>query len=104
MTRVIIRSAGGAVRSIEIRDHAGFAYHGQDLVCAGISSISIGALNALDELFGEQCRLSMKGNSIRVETESRDAALQACLQMLLLQLKSVQEVYPENITITKKEV
>ena len=104
MTRVIILSAEKQIRSITITDHADFAPEGQDVVCAGISSISTGALNALDELFPGQCKLSMKGKTIRIETESSEAALQNCLQMLIIQLKTVQEVFPGNIKITKKEV
>lgn len=104
MTRVIIRSADQMIREITITDHAGYAKAGKDIVCAGISSISIGALNALDELFPGQCILTMKGETIRIETQSSEAALQTCLQMLIIQLKSVQEVFPGNIKITKKEV
>lgn len=104
MTRVIIRSAEEMIRSIKITDHAEYAPAGEDLVCAGVSSISTGALNALDELFPGQCKLSMKGKTIRIETKSSEASLQTCLQMLIIQLKCIEEVYPDNIKITKKEV
>lgn len=38
------------VRSFEMKGHADFAEHGKDLVCAGASAVSFGAVNAIMSL------------------------------------------------------
>ena len=53
MVRVHVKRHQGIIQEVEIRDHAGYADAGQDLVCAGVSSIAVGMMNALDEMVPE---------------------------------------------------
>ena len=38
----------GRIREFELSGHAGFAEEGQDIVCAGVSALSIAAVNGLE--------------------------------------------------------
>lgn len=78
--------------------------YGSDLVCAGVSCIMYGALNALDELFEDACQLSADNNTITVTTDSVESQLQSVLHAVLIQLKTMEETYPRNLKITRKEV
>ena len=51
MVRVHVKRHQGIIQEVEIRDHAGYADAGQDLVCAGVSSIAVGMMNAFDVCF-----------------------------------------------------
>lgn len=51
MVTVKVFCTNERIHSIEISGHAESDSHGNDLVCAGASSISIGALNALISCF-----------------------------------------------------
>ncbi|MEG0451312.1 MAG: ribosomal-processing cysteine protease Prp, partial [Lysinibacillus sp.] len=56
MTKVNVVKDIDLIKSIEVYDHAGFAGHGDDIVCAGISTIIFGGLNALIEFgLSEEC-------------------------------------------------
>ena len=48
MVKVKVERSHKEIVTIKIFDHAGYADAGQDLVCAGVSSISVGMMNALD--------------------------------------------------------
>ena len=63
MVRVHVKRHQGIIQEVEIRDHAGYADAGQDLVCAGVSSIAVGMMNALDEMVPEACDFVLKHTS-----------------------------------------
>jgi uncharacterized protein YsxB (DUF464 family) len=51
MTNITIeRKPDGSIRSFKISGHAFFADAGHDIVCAGISAVSVGAVNALEKI------------------------------------------------------
>ncbi len=85
MIKVRISCTGDDIRSIDVSGHALFDQYGKDVVCAGVSSVVIGALNALDILYPSACDQTM-------------------LSMMFYQLKTLEESYPENIQIKRKEV
>jgi len=47
MIQVMIHQTGSRITGFEMSGHADFADHGQDLVCAGASAVSFGAVNAI---------------------------------------------------------
>ncbi|MGM9947398.1 ribosomal-processing cysteine protease Prp [Floccifex sp.] len=90
--------------SIRMNGHANAAKHGEDLVCAGASSIGIGALNALDDIFSDAVDLEFRENKFRIKVLKNSDLLQTCLLFMIKQLETMVEAYPENITIIRKEV
>ena len=48
----INRNETGLIQSFTMSGHALFANHGSDIVCAGASAVSFGAINAIHELTG----------------------------------------------------
>ncbi|MCF0106102.1 MAG: ribosomal-processing cysteine protease Prp [Holdemanella sp.] len=104
MVTVKVLTNNKSIQSIQVRGHAEYADPGQDLVCAGASSIGIGALNGLDELFNEDVHLEIKDNSILIQVLNPKDELQTVLKFLMEQYKTMAEVYPNNIQIVWKEV
>ncbi len=51
----VTKEQSGRIHSFEMSGHAQFAEHGKDLVCAGASAVSFGAVNAVSEL----CKLTL---------------------------------------------
>ena len=54
----INRNEIGMIQSFTMSGHADFANHGQDIVCAGVSAVSFGSINAVHELTGITPELS----------------------------------------------
>ena len=52
----IIKDKEGAYRQVICMGHAGYAESGEDIVCAAISALVIGAMNSLEDLAGEKIK------------------------------------------------
>ena len=104
MVRVHVKRHQGIIQEVEIRDNAGYEDAGQDLVCAGVSSIAVGMMNALDEMVPEACDFVLKEAYIKIETILPDATAGILLQGMYYQLSTMQESYADYITINDQEV
>ncbi|MDD7280385.1 MAG: ribosomal-processing cysteine protease Prp [Erysipelotrichaceae bacterium] len=104
MVKVEILYKQDQIQSIRVSGHAGAGTRGNDLVCAGASSIGFGALNAFDELFAQDVDIEVRDNQFRIKALKNSDMLQKSLLFLEIQYKTMEASYPENITIIRKEV
>ncbi len=104
MIQISIQTKNGKIIGMDIQGHAEYAEHGKDIVCAGVSTVAIGLLNALDYL-NAKCSCSMENNQISVRvTESDDELTQIILTTAKIQLETIQESYKKYIKIKRQEV
>ena len=92
------------VKTLVVKDHAGYSPSGQDLVCAGASSIVVGMMNALDLMQSGACELEVKEGYTRIQVICEGHGVQMLLEAMLIQLKTMVEAYPDYITISEQEV
>jgi len=102
----INRTATGKIQSFEISGHAFFAKRGKDIVCAGVSVASVGAINAVHALTG-----------VTPEIEHREEGFLRCVvpdhlpedvyekvqllfEGMVVSLQSIEEEYGKHIKIT----
>ncbi len=105
MVNVEVKRQNGTIAEVCIHGHAGYAKHGQDLVCAGVSSISVGMLNALDQLTEHDvCDLVIEEAYIRIKLNKRDQNAELLINTLVIQLKTLEENYHKYISICDQEV
>lgn len=90
------------ILKIEVSGHANFAEYNKDIVCAGVSAILIGGLNALDTLVSKELDLNQEENKIVISVNQYSKENQLILQTILLQLQTIASEYKKNIVI--KEV
>lgn len=87
----------------EVQGHACFDQFGKDIVCAGISAVVFGTLNALDQLINqEEIKIDQTDNKIVITVLQPNNNNQMILKTMLWQLKTISDQYRKNITI--KEV
>lgn len=99
--RVVVNNE--LIQLIEMKGHADSAPHGQDLVCAGVSCITFGSCNALNEMTPNSCDIQI-GKTIRIKVKNRsDEHCQIILRTMMIQLATIQEQYSKYIQI-KQEV
>lgn len=102
MIHVRVTGNRGSVKSVRISGHAYAGDPGMDLICAAVSSIGTGTMNALDEMVPDTCELKLNENiEIRVIQDSEK--VQWILKTMLVQLETVAEKYPKNLEIDRKE-
>lgn len=105
MIKVEVVRKNQLIQEIKISGHADSGPKGYDLVCAAVSSIATGALNALDQIASKDVQLELTETPdamIKIKVLQNKDDLQLLLNMLLIQLKTVQESQQKYIHI--KEV
>lgn len=84
--------------SLLANGHADFASKGNDTICAGISAILFGFANALDALTVNK-QIVIKGNSFKITCSTYNDISDAYFQCVYIQLKTIEEAYPQNLKI-----
>lgn len=104
ITVTITKQQSGHIESFEMAGHANFAEHGQDLVCAGASAVSFGAVNAITAITGETPEISqgLDGGylSVKLPTVSeKEHDIQVIIQAMIVSLQTIEQDYGQYIKI-----
>ncbi|MDS9471319.1 ribosomal-processing cysteine protease Prp [Sporosarcina pasteurii] len=96
------------IKSFEMSGHAHFAEHGKDLVCAGASAVSFGALNAVIALTGNTPIIDQgtDGGYLRVvfsEDEIENDDIQLIIKAMIVSLQTIEQDYGQHIKIIFKK-
>lgn len=102
MIKVSIKQVQNKVSELVVNGHANFAIHGEDLVCAGVSSITIGLMNALEEYKMKVTSCISEGAVKIVVDDLNDERLQLMLHVGIIQLKTMEESYSKYIRIEEE--
>jgi uncharacterized protein len=99
---------------VEVKRHpklefviSGHAYSGEpghDLVCAAVSAIVFGSLNAFDQYKSNATSDILRDGYVHTVFNTEDETLSVMFHMMMTQLKSVELAHPKYIKINNKEV
>ncbi|NBL00292.1 MAG: ribosomal-processing cysteine protease Prp [Erysipelotrichia bacterium] len=93
------------VKEITVKNHANSGEYGQDLVCAGVSCITFGILNTLNELYENACDLIVNEAYVKiVNKEVMNENVQTILKTMYIQLLTMEKKYGKYIKLMKVEV
>lgn len=104
MIKVKVVRTGERISSFSISGHADFARKGQDIVCAGVSAVAFGSVNAVMSLTTVEPIIKQAGKDggfLEVhfpETES-DAKVQLLLEGMLVSLQTIERDYGKYMKI-----
>ena len=87
---------------LKVEGHAEFADAGQDLICAAVSSITYGLMNALDEL-AEEVEIRDNEDDIEIRILSDHQTVQDYLRLVMIQLKTIEYSYGDFIKIKERK-
>ncbi|MBC9783888.1 ribosomal-processing cysteine protease Prp [Heliobacterium chlorum] len=99
----------GRILGFEATGHAGAAPHGQDVVCAGVSALTLTAVNGLEHFLGDQAlEVDAPGpGNLRcmlmdplMTDDARTA--QIILETMVLGLEKTAENYPRYLKMEKR--
>ena len=84
--------------------HAGYAEHGQDIVCAAVSILVINTANAIDELTNNVFSATQDDGIINfVFKDVPDEKAKLLMDAMILGLNEIQKLYGKNYLIIKTE-
>lgn len=90
-----------------IAGHAKFAKHGRDIVCAAISAISVGTVNAIEELVGLELPASMKDGWLSstipsLDDGSKNQQVQLLLESMRVMLTTIETSYGKYVQVREQ--
>ena len=115
MTKItILKNTAGSIIGYEIKGHANYGAHGEDILCAAISILSQTALISLNEVCGisendiayiiKDKKGYMKVSlPLELSMEQREKA-DIVLKTMEVGLKGLIDIYPDYITLKYREV
>lgn len=105
----INRTKSGSIQSFTISGHAVFAAHGSDIVCAGVSAVSFGAVNSIISLTGITPDIEQGADGfLRCDfpdnlPEETQEKVQLLLEGMVVSLQTMERDYGKHIKITFKQ-
>jgi uncharacterized protein YsxB (DUF464 family) len=105
----IVRNADGRILSFAVEGHAGYAKRGKDIVCAGISAISVGTVNAIETLTGIVLPATMRNGWLSSEIplqpeREKEEKLQLLLESMVVMFGTIAESYGKFVAVKEKSV
>src|SRR5690625_3892858 len=111
MITVVVKRANTdnrSIREVSISGHALYGDHGQDIVCAAVSAVSINLINAVEVIVGVPLDTQQEDGLIVCVVPASVAPkvaerVQLLMETLVFSLKSIAEEYPTFVTITDRK-
>jgi len=97
-----------SIESFSINGHANYAKHGEDIVCAGVSAVSVGTVNSIEALTGVVLDSKMKngflsGRVTSIDSPDTSAKVQLLLESMVVMLNTIAGSYGTYIEIHDKK-
>jgi uncharacterized protein YsxB (DUF464 family) len=110
MIRVLIHRdpSNRSIRAFSAEGHADYAKRGEDIVCAGVSAVTVGTVNAAEKLLGIELPSRMNNGFLQSTVpEGLDAEQEAKLQLLLesmvAMLETIEDTYGSHIALEEHQ-
>ena len=103
MIKIQINKTNNKYSSLLVSGHSNYDEHGKDIVCAGVSAIVTGGLNAL--IIENKKKISYRVNDGYVNVDVLDIdddKLQIIMDVIVVQLKTIEESYKKYVKISEK--
>ncbi|WP_179395607.1 ribosomal-processing cysteine protease Prp [Lacticaseibacillus absianus] len=107
---IFTRDGDGALHQFKLTGHADSGEYGQDIVCAAVSAVSIGAVNGIEALAGYEPTVvadEVNGGHLdvtiphRISQDQRHTT-QILLESLLLAMQDIAADYGDYVTVQTK--
>lgn len=100
MISVNVTFIGKEVKSLTVSGHANYDKYGKDIVCAGVSAVVTGGINALEDQVNN-IEIINEDNKLGVKVINSNEYIQIVLNTILIQLETIERSYKKYIKITK---
>lgn len=99
----IFKEPTDRIVGFEVAGHSGTAERGQDIVCAGVSSLTQTALLGLEKHLHRDMDYSVASGKLKMQLKSApDELTETLLQTMLLGLMEIAKLSPEAVQIQEQ--
>ena len=99
MIRVRFHTANDALIGFTLDGHAGAGEHGQDIVCAAVSSAAYMTANTVTEIVGAAADITVDDGLMELTVTDRIEDCQNILSGFQLHIQALAEQYPTRIQL-----
>lgn len=89
------RNSGG----ITVKGHAGYAPHGQDIVCAAVSTLVQNMVFSITELTKDEIQYDMQPGAVEIRYGNLSAEAQLLVDSFFIGIRTIAINYPQNVRI-----
>ena len=87
--------------SITVSGHAGFAPHGQDVVCAGVSTLVQNLVFSILEITTDEIQYDMQPGSVVIKYGDLSANAQLLVDSFFIGIRMIADEYPSYVQIVQ---
>lgn len=106
MIKIKIYREQGLITGFKLSGHADSGPYGYDLVCAGVSAVSFGSVNAVTSLCNIELDIDMKGEGgylevilpVNISSDKKEKA-RLIFEAMVISLITIENDYKQFITI-----
>ncbi|MFC5469448.1 ribosomal-processing cysteine protease Prp [Cohnella suwonensis] len=100
----IVRDDRKAIIRFTVSGHAFYNDPGKDIVCAGVTAVTVGAINAIEKLTGLEPNAYtesglLEATAPRSEEPARDDQVQLLLEGMVAALETIEDYYGKHVKI-----
>lgn len=95
---IIVSHSDGCIK---IEGHAGYAAHGQDIVCAAVSTLTQVFLASVEELTEDNLISDIRAGNALIEYGNLSERAQVLLDSFLVGVQMIADEYPHHVKLTK---
>lgn len=86
---------------ITIKGHAGFAEIGQDIVCAGVSTLVQVLIQSIEDLTEDKIEYEMQPGWVCIKHRILSERAQLLIESFFVGIEMIANEYPRNVRLTK---
>ena len=87
--------------SITIKGHAGYAPHGQDIVCAAVSTLVQNMVITITELTKDEIQYDMQPGAVEIRYGNLSADAQLLVDSFFIGIRLIANEYPSNVQVVQ---
>lgn len=91
----ICKTEGG----ISVKGHANYAPHGQDVVCAGVSTLAQALIASIEELTEDKIQYSISPGRVDINYGDLSERAQLLISSFFVGVNLIASEYPDNVNI-----
>lgn len=91
----------GTADSISVRGHAGYAPSGQDIVCAGVSTLVQTLIQSIEELTEDKIQYDIQPGKVNIKFWCLSDRSKVLVDAFFIGVELISSKYPDNVKLTK---
>lgn len=85
--------------TIRIRGHAGYAPHGRDVVCAGVTALTQTLLESVERLAGDKMEYEISPGRADIEIKDLQGKSQVLVDSFFIGVKMIADEFPDYVRV-----